>query len=129
MARVLLDSDAFIWMSTAPRFLSTRARDVLADGSNTLLLSPLTTKELAVKASKGKLAFPTSVGHFVAEQIAALGLEPLPVTHDHAAQSEFLPWIHKDPFDRFLAAIALAEALPIVSSDELFDQYGVTRIW
>jgi PIN domain nuclease of toxin-antitoxin system len=127
--RILLDSDAFIFMTSEPRSLSQRARSALADPGNTLLLSPLTTMELAVKASKGKLSFSSSAGAFVSEQAAALGLEPLPITHEHAARSEFLPWIHRDPFDRLFAAVALAEALPIVSSDELFDGYGVTRIW
>ena len=36
---------------------------------------------------------------------------------------------HKDPFDRLLVAQALVEQIPIVSSDDQLDAYGVTRIW
>jgi len=40
-----------------------------------------------------------------------------------------LPLHHKDPFDRFLIAQSLYEKMPIISADEIFDSYGVTRIW
>jgi PIN domain nuclease of toxin-antitoxin system len=36
---------------------------------------------------------------------------------------------HRDPFDRLLVAQAMAEALPLVSADGIFDQYGVNRLW
>ncbi len=36
---------------------------------------------------------------------------------------------HKDPFDRLLAAQAIAEGIPLVSADPAFDPYGVNRIW
>jgi PIN domain nuclease of toxin-antitoxin system len=40
-----------------------------------------------------------------------------------------LPYHHRDPFDRLIIAQSLAEQIPVVSNDELFDQYGVKRIW
>jgi len=40
-----------------------------------------------------------------------------------------LPFHHKDPFDRLLAAQALVEHVQIVSADVQLDAYGVTRIW
>ena len=40
-----------------------------------------------------------------------------------------LPFHHRDPFDRMLAAQALTEDWPVVSSDDILDAYGVTRIW
>jgi PIN domain nuclease of toxin-antitoxin system len=36
---------------------------------------------------------------------------------------------HRDPFDRVLAAQALEEEIPVVSSDRVFKAYGVKRIW
>jgi PIN domain nuclease of toxin-antitoxin system len=35
------------------------------------------------------------------------GVQPLPITLDHAAAVESLPWHHRDPFDRLLLAQAL----------------------
>ena len=33
------------------------------------------------------------------------------------------------PFNRLIIAQAIAEKMPIVSSDEVFDAYSVSRIW
>ncbi|MGB0930703.1 MAG: PIN domain-containing protein [Chitinophagales bacterium] len=40
-----------------------------------------------------------------------------------------LPLFHRDPFDRLIIAQAMAEDLPIVSIDNKFDRYAITKIW
>lgn len=40
-----------------------------------------------------------------------------------------MPFHHKDPFDRLLIAQALAEQIPLISTDTRFDAYGIERIW
>jgi PIN domain nuclease of toxin-antitoxin system len=47
----------------------------------------------------------------------------------HAQHAGSLPGEHRDPFDRMLAAQAQLEGLTIVSNDEVFDEYGVLRLW
>jgi PIN domain nuclease of toxin-antitoxin system len=66
--------------------------------------------------------------NFVSDLVRA-GFEPLPVTVDHGIRAGLLPGPHKDPFDRMLVAQAQAENLAIVSSDTIFDGYGIRRIW
>lgn len=61
--------------------------------------------------------------------MAELALIVLPITLDHAERQAGLPFHHRDPFDRLLAAQALVEGIPLVSDDAIFDQYGVNRIW
>ena len=46
----------------------------------------------------------------------------------HAALVAGLPWHHRDPFDRMLAAQALAEGLTLVTRDRAFRPYGVKLI-
>jgi PIN domain nuclease of toxin-antitoxin system len=36
---------------------------------------------------------------------------------------------HRDPFDRMIAAQALALDIPVLSPDSQLDQFGVRRIW
>jgi len=36
---------------------------------------------------------------------------------------------HRDPFDRMLAAQALAEDIPILSTDAKLDIFPIRRIW
>ena len=40
-----------------------------------------------------------------------------------------LPGPHRDPFDRMLAAQALAHDLALISADRVFDDYNVDRLW
>jgi len=37
--------------------------------------------------------------------------------------------LHRDPFDRMIVSQALAEQLPVLSSDKALDGYGVRRLW
>ena len=60
--------------------------------------------------------------------IADLVLAVLPTRLDHSDRMAWLPWHHRDPFDRLLAAHVLVERIPLVSADVIFDQYGVDRI-
>jgi PIN domain nuclease of toxin-antitoxin system len=58
-----------------------------------------------------------------------LALVVSPITLEFAERQMALPFHHRDPFDRLLAAQCLVEAVPIVSADSVFDQYGVSRTW
>ena len=44
-------------------------------------------------------------------------------------QNKRLPLFHRDPFDRLIIAQAIADTMSIVSSDDAFDAYPITRIW
>ena len=46
-----------------------------------------------------------------------------------ASGRDLLPGEHKDPFDRMLMAQAISENMPIVSNEQVFDEYHVRRIW
>lgn len=54
---------------------------------------------------------------------------PLPLTFAHATVAGGLPTKHRDPFDRMLAAQAIADDLTIISIDDKLDQFGVRRLW
>jgi PIN domain nuclease of toxin-antitoxin system len=54
---------------------------------------------------------------------------PLPVTVEHAAAVESLPWHHRDPFDRILVAQTRAEGASLISADDAFRAYGVPLLW
>jgi PIN domain nuclease of toxin-antitoxin system len=127
--RLLLDTHAFLWWVADDARLSRRARSAMASGTNTCLLSAASAWELAIKASLGKLDVGGDVARFVAEQVALNRFAALPVELDHAVGVAALPLHHRDPFDRLLAAQALAEDAAVVSADAIFSRYGVKRIW
>jgi PIN domain nuclease of toxin-antitoxin system len=40
-----------------------------------------------------------------------------------------LPFHHRDPFDRLIIAQSLTDQIPIIGKDNVFDAYGVQRLW
>ena len=124
---VLLDTHAFLWWVTDDRRLTRRARRTI--GGTACLLSVASCWEMAIKVSLGKLTIPGTVDRFVQEQLEVNGFNLLPITLEHTGGAAALPFHHREPFDRLLAAQALGEALPLVSADPVFRRYGVTRLW
>lgn len=53
----------------------------------------------------------------------------LPLTTNHLLRLETPRLHHRDPFDRLLAAQALAESFTLASKDAILDAYGVSRLW
>jgi len=127
--RVLLDTHAFLWWVTdAPR-LTAKARAAIADPRNDCFVSLVSSWEMAIKLSLGKLRLPAALDRFVPEQLAANGFVQLEIGFRHVARVAAMTFHHRDPFDRLLAAQALEEGASIVSADAAFRKYGVKRIW
>ena len=126
--RVLLDTHALLWWVADSGRLSPRARRIVADEANGVLVSAASAWEIATKYRLGKLPGAEAVALDVAGTIGDQGFEPLPVGVRDAERAGRLPGPHRDPFDRMLAAQALARDLGVVSVDEALDGYGVRRI-
>ena len=126
---LLLDTHAFLWWAAYSPRLSKRARAAIGRPEETCFLSLASCWEMAIKISLGRLKIEQGLDRFVAEQMAANGLYPLAVSLPHVARVAGLPFHHRDPFDRLLAAQALEEGLSIVSADTVYKQYGVARVW
>lgn len=124
---LLLDTQAFLWWVTDDPRLSKRASRAIA--ASPCLVSVASCWEMAIKVSLGKLTVPGAVDRFVQEQLEVNGFSLLGVTLEHVAVVAVLPFHHRDPFDRLLAAQALAEDVAVVSADRVFPRYGVTRLW
>jgi PIN domain nuclease of toxin-antitoxin system len=62
--------------------------------------------------------------------LRTLGAKELPITTRHGLVAGQLPWAHRDPFDRILAAQSLIENIPLVTSDAVFSTLGGVRtVW
>ena len=127
--RLLLDTHAFLWWVADDRRLSRKARAAIASRDSACFLSLASVWEMAIKVGLNRLELPSSVDRFVSEQMAANAIEPLPIDLGHSGDVARLPFHHRDPFDRLLAAQALGEELAIVSADPVFAKYGVRRVW
>ncbi len=127
--RVLLDTHAFLWWIDDAPSLSRKARASISSPRNECLLSIASCWEMAIKVSLGKLRLPGVIERFIPEQLAANAFRQLTIEFRHVARVAALPFHHRDPFDRLLAAQAIEEECAIVSADPVFRKYGVKRIW
>jgi PIN domain nuclease of toxin-antitoxin system len=125
--RLLLDTVTFIRALQAPELLSKKATAVLFDAETSCELSAISLTEIAIKFTAGKLELDREAAR---EGIADLQLQMLSWKADHAFRLFSLPRHHADPFDRQLIAQALAENVPVVTSDRKFSLYsGIQVIW
>ena len=125
----LVDTHAVLWWLTDSPELSPKARGLLADPGNRLLVSSASAWEVATKFRLGKLPSAAVIANDFADWVAKMGADELPITFAHAHRAGLFPQPHRDPFDRMLAAQSLLEDVPLVSRDTALDAFGVTRLW
>lgn len=127
--RLLLDTHALIWWLEGSTRLSVGARRAIIEPSNEKLVSAASAWEITTKHRLGKLPGADEFAGDIPWAIADQGFEELPVTVDDGARAGALPGPLNDPFDRMLIAQALSRNMMLVSTDALFDRYGVRRLW
>ena len=126
--KILLDTQAWLWMQGAPERFNTHALGLVEDATVTLLFSSASSWEIAIKWGLGKLELPEPPEEYVPGRLRSSGVTPLPVEHSHALRVASLDQHHRDPFDRLLVAQALVEGVPILTADPLFSRYPIERI-
>lgn len=127
--KVLLDTHVWLWMLGFPERLGPDAVALMRSDSDELILSAVTSWEIAVKWALGKLDLPEPPQVYVPDRMRAEGLRSLPVDHGHALQVASLPRHHGDPFDRLLIAQSQVERIPILTADRRFEPYDVEVVW
>ena len=126
---VLLDTSTVLWATLAPANLTPVAMAIIADEKHTILVSAVTAWEIATKVRKGKLPEAAKLESVFLEKMREAGYALLAIRPEDALRAGRLPGTHRDPFDRMLAAQALAADMALVSNDEQLDQFGVRRLW
>jgi PIN domain nuclease of toxin-antitoxin system len=125
--RLLLDTHVFLWLNTEPERLSEHL-PLVEDPRNELLLSAVSSWEIAIKYAIGRLPLPEPPERYVPERMRAIGARGLPIEHAHALAVAALAPLHKDPFDRLLVAQASLLDMPIVTADAIVAQYPVQTL-
>ena len=103
---LLLDTCALLWLASGDRALSKKARSMI-ENAQILCVSPVTAWEIAVKASKGKILLPLSPREWFDAVVKLYDIQVLKLTANDMLKSAELPWLHKDPADRFIIATAI----------------------
>jgi PIN domain nuclease of toxin-antitoxin system len=127
--RVLLDTCTFLWLAASPDRISAAAKTMIDDASNTLLFSDVSVWEIATKHRIGKLPLPQTPRNWVSAQVSFFQLDRLPIDIEAIYLSGELPLVHRDPFDRLLAAQAQSHNLTVLTPDKPFQALGADVLW
>lgn len=127
--RLLLDTHTLLWSTLSHANLSKWAASAIADRSNEICVSAASAWEISTKVRLGKLNQAISLEKEFLTKMAEAGYALLPITTAHALRAGRMIGDHRDPFDRMIAAQALAEDIPVISMDTRLDVFGVRRLW
>jgi PIN domain nuclease of toxin-antitoxin system len=127
--RVLLDTHTLLWAKISPASLSHQVAEIMADPLNVIFVSAASAWEIATKVRLGKLPGAASLERDFLVIIEDSGYTLVSIDADNALRAGRLTAAHGDPFDRMIAAQALAMDIPILSADTKLDAFGVRRLW
>ena len=126
---VLLDTHVFLWaISEQHSKLSRKARQLIEQPANRLLLSAASLWEITLKIQAGKLKLPAAKEFFI-EEMSYLNVETMAIVAAHVLDTLTLPAHHADPFDRILVSQSRIEQIPLITADPAVRKYPTETIW
>ena len=120
--KLLLDTHALIWWLSDDDRIGPRARALIADPGNDILVSVVSLWEIVVKVRVGKLEADIREISGACDRSGFISLDVRP---DHLRLLATLPMHHRDPFDHLLIAQAIAEDADLVTDDRHAGRYPV----
>lgn len=128
----LLDTMAVLWFAMLPEKLPQKARSVILDGEVPLSYSVVSLWEIALKLSASgynDFSMPRDWERVLPDGLEQQGISRMGITPLHCRLVQDLPFHHRDPFDRMLVAQCMHGGMSIISSDKIFDDYEIKRVW
>jgi PIN domain nuclease of toxin-antitoxin system len=113
---LLLDTHALAWWWAGDPRLAGPARARIAHPDTRVLVSAASAWEIGIKHAAGRWPEAPRMLDRWDSLLAAARFEPLPIAATHTIRAAALPWAHKDPFDRVLAAQATLEGAHLVTA-------------
>lgn len=127
--KYLVDTNAWIGFFQGVEDFGKDARKIMSDHPAECVISLASIWEVSIKISIGKLRLPYDIRTDLPRLYEQNGFELLPITFADTTAVVDLPRYHGDPFDRLMAAQALARNLQVVSRDTIFERHGLRRVW
>jgi len=115
---VVLDTNALVWLLKQSDRLGSQAISRIDEAfrDSRVFVSVISFWEIAILVAKNRLALDKSVDQWRAG-VLRLGIEEIPLYSEVAIASVALSGLHGDPADRFIAATAIRQGAPLVTSD------------
>jgi PIN domain nuclease of toxin-antitoxin system len=125
----LVDTHALLWWLFDDRRMSRRAKAVLREPQNQIRVSSASAWEIATKYRLGRLDSAKPLVDDFAGWLTRAGFSELPISSAHAVRAGTWDVMHRDPFDRLLAAQSSMEEVRLISRDPAFADFGLEPMW
>lgn len=116
----LIDTHIILWWAQGHKQNPVIA-EAIRDPNNYCFISLVSLWEITIKHQSGKIEVPKNFNQIMNSH----GFLSLLITQEHIQTLYKLPPIHKDPFDRLLAAQCLVENLTLITIDKNLLQYPI----
>jgi len=120
--KLLLDTHLLLWAAHDPKRLTRAARSLIENSENELVFSAASFWEITIKQSLGRQDFRVDA-RLLRRGLLDNGYDELPITSEHAINTDQLAQTHKDPFDRIMLAQAMVEGITLVTNDRKLAGY------
>lgn len=131
MASVLLDTHAWAWTLKEVQSLTPTARSAIED-ADSIFVSVISLFEISQKVRIGKWSDMEPVVDGLVSLALDQGFHLVELGGPTALIAGLLDWPHRDPFDRMIAATAIATGATLISADVMFDTLDdarLRRVW
>jgi len=119
---VLLDTQLLLWAAAGDARLPGTVIQRLGNDKTQPLFSAASIWEVVIKAGLGRKDFKVDASVF-RRGLLDNGYLELPITSAHTLAVGRLPDLHRDPFDRILAAQANEEGIELLTADQRLADY------
>lgn len=125
MRRILLDTCAVIWLANGEvGRLSSSATESLRM-ADFLYVSPISEWEITFMWRCGGIVLPVSPRELIAMVKEQYGILTSPLSDEVMFTAAELPFLHRDPADRFIIATAMVGKMAVATADRRFAPYGI----
>ncbi len=122
----LLDTQIALWIMLEDNKIDeNKFRNRFIDSGASLIFHQVSTWEIQIKYTIGKLTLPERPESFLLKSVSDSGFSYESIDDKAIFFLDKLPDYHKDPFDRLLIAHAAVNGWTIITADQSFDKYPV----
>ena len=122
MNHLLLDTHLLLWAAAGDVKLPEDVIQRLNDENTRPLFSAASIWEVVIKSGLGRKDFNVDAA-MLRRGLLDNGYQELPITSAHTLAVGRLPDLHRDPFDRILAAQANEEGVELLTADKRLAGY------
>ena len=124
--KYIIDTHILIWLATNPQKISQSVLDIIENTDNRIFVSTISLWEIAIKLIIKKLDL-RGIGIKELVEICNgqnINIVEFPVSAAVQYQNLPLKENHRDPFDRALVSLCIADGYTFLSHDSKIAQYG-----